>query len=67
MPAISALLLDFIAFTYKIYIQMRVEKKTKYLPIDSIGHSHNSVICSGNAKMDNSVTLIDKVFVFPSS
>ena len=39
-------------------------KKTKHLPIDSTGHSHNSVICSVNAKMDNSVTLIDKVFVF---
>ena len=26
----------------KFYIQMRVEKKTKKLPIDSIGHSHNS-------------------------
>ena len=26
MPAILALLLDFIAFAYKIYMQMRVEK-----------------------------------------
>ena len=28
----------------RFYIQMRVEKKTKHLPIDSIGHSHNSVV-----------------------
>ena len=27
----------------RFYIQMRVQKKTKHLPIDSIGHSHNSV------------------------
>merc|ERR1711956_83713 len=27
----------------KFYIQMRVEKNPKHLPIDSIGHSHNSV------------------------
>ena len=26
----------------RFYMQMRVEKKTKHLPIDSIGHSHNS-------------------------
>ena len=26
----------------RFYIQMRVEKNTKHLPIDSIGHSHNS-------------------------
>ena len=28
----------------RFYIQMRVEKNPKHLPIDSIGHSHNSVI-----------------------
>ena len=27
----------------RFYMQMRVEKNTKHLPIDSIGHSHNSV------------------------
>ena len=27
----------------RFYIQMRVEKNPKHLPIDSIGHSHNSV------------------------
>ena len=27
----------------RFYNQIRVEKQTKHLPIDSIGHSHNSV------------------------
>ena len=27
----------------RFYMQMRVEQKTKHLPIDSIGHSQNSV------------------------
>ena len=34
----------------RLYNQMQVEKTTKHLPIDSIGHSHNSVFIENMAR-----------------